>query len=75
MIWTEIIISGRTGLHIIRNGSLTAQKCADETLNSYVVPYAAANGKSFLLMQDNTRPHTARLVENFLKAEIIQRMD
>lgn len=75
MVWAGISIGGRTDLHIIRNGNLTAQRYADEILRPHVVPYAAAIGDSFLLMHDNARPHTARLVENFLEAETIQRME
>ena len=40
-----------------------------------VVPYAAAVGNSFLLMQDNARPHIARTVEHFLEAELVKRME
>ncbi|GFW57169.1 transposable element Tcb2 transposase [Trichonephila clavipes] len=57
---------------MIRNGSLTVQRYANEIVRPDVVSYAAAIGDSFLLMQDNATPHTARLVENFLEAEKIQ---
>ncbi|GFU38849.1 transposable element Tcb2 transposase [Trichonephila clavipes] len=32
-------------------------------------------GDSFVFQYDNTRPHRARLVENMLEAETIQRME
>ncbi|GFU17220.1 DDE_3 domain-containing protein [Trichonephila clavipes] len=38
-------------------------------------PYAGAIGDSFVFQDDNTRPHRARLVENMLEAETIQRME
>ena len=47
---------------------------AYETLKSHVVPYVSAIDNSFLLMQDNVRRHAARLVENFLEPETVQRM-
>lgn len=75
MVWGGISIGGRTDLHIIRNGTLTARRYADEILRPHVIPYAAAIGDSFVFQQDNARPHTARLVENMLEAETIQRME
>ena len=44
-----------------------------EILNA--LTYATTTGNSFLLKQDNARPHTARLLENFLEAEIVQSME
>ncbi|GFW04996.1 transposable element Tcb2 transposase [Trichonephila clavipes] len=40
-----------------------------------VVPYAAAIGDDFILMDDNCRPHRANLVEGFLFEEGIVRME
>ncbi|GFV82712.1 transposable element Tcb2 transposase [Trichonephila clavipes] len=74
MVWGGISIGGRTDLHIIRNGTLTGRKYADEILRPYVIPYAVAIGDSFVFQDDNARPHRARLVENMLEAETIQRM-
>ncbi|GFX27668.1 transposable element Tcb2 transposase [Trichonephila clavipes] len=47
----------------------------DEILRPIVVPYAAAIGDDFILMDDNCRPHRANLVEDFLFEEGIVRMD
>ncbi|GFX41846.1 transposable element Tcb2 transposase [Trichonephila clavipes] len=74
MVWGGISIGGRTDLHIIRNGTLTGRRYADEILRPYVIPYAVAIGDSFVFQDDNARPHIARLVENMLEAETIQRM-
>ncbi|GFU98234.1 hypothetical protein TNCV_672481 [Trichonephila clavipes] len=38
-------------------------------------PTAGAIGDSFVFQDDNARPHRARLVENMLEAETIQRME
>ncbi|GFW42830.1 transposable element Tcb2 transposase [Trichonephila clavipes] len=46
----------------------------DEILRPIVVPYAAAIGDDFILMDDNCRPHRANLVEDFLFEEGIVRM-
>ncbi|GFX91315.1 transposable element Tcb2 transposase [Trichonephila clavipes] len=47
----------------------------DEILRPIVVPYAAAIGDDFILMDDNCRPHRANLVEDFLYEEGIVRME
>ncbi|GFV20687.1 transposable element Tcb2 transposase [Trichonephila clavipes] len=47
----------------------------DEILRPIVVPYAAAIGYDFILMDDNCRPHRANLVEDFLFEEGIVRME
>ncbi|GFT22166.1 transposable element Tcb2 transposase [Trichonephila clavipes] len=61
-----ISIDGRTDLYIIRDGPLTAQRYRNEILRLMVVPYAAAIGDDFLLMDDNCRPYCANLVKDFL---------
>ncbi|GFT01131.1 transposable element Tcb2 transposase [Trichonephila clavipes] len=75
MVLGGISIGGRTDLHIIRNGTLTGRRYADEILRPHVIPYAGAIGDSFVFQDDNARPHRARLVENMLEAETIQRME
>ncbi|GFU25518.1 transposable element Tcb2 transposase [Trichonephila clavipes] len=75
MVWGGISIGGRTDLHMIRNGTLTDRRYADEILRLHVIPYAGAIGDSFVFQDDNTRPNRARLVENMLEAETIQRME
>ncbi|GFU82707.1 transposable element Tcb2 transposase [Trichonephila clavipes] len=68
MVWGGISIGGRTDLHIIRSGTLTGRRYADEILRPHVIPYAGAIGDSFVFQDDNARPHRARLVENMLEA-------
>ncbi|GFX72131.1 transposable element Tcb2 transposase [Trichonephila clavipes] len=75
MVWGGISIGGRTDLHIIRNGTLTGRRYADEILRPHVIHYAGAIGDSFVFQDDNARPHRSRLVENMLEAETIQRME
>ncbi|GFX31781.1 transposable element Tcb2 transposase [Trichonephila clavipes] len=66
LVYGGISIDGRTDLYIIRDGPLTARRYRDEILRPIVVPYAAAIGDDFILMDDNWRPHRANLVEDFL---------
>ncbi|GFS84788.1 transposable element Tcb2 transposase [Trichonephila clavipes] len=62
-------------LYIIRDGPLTARRYRDEILRPIVVPYAAAIGDDFILMDYNCRPHRANLMEDFLLEEGIVRME
>ncbi|GFV97136.1 DDE_3 domain-containing protein [Trichonephila clavipes] len=41
----------------------------------YVRPYAAAIGNDFILMDDNARPHRARIVEEYLVDHGLERME
>ncbi|GFV15466.1 hypothetical protein TNCV_4834921 [Trichonephila clavipes] len=43
--------------------------------DTIVIPYAGAIGDPFVFQDDNAQPHRARLVENMLEAETIQRME
>ncbi|GFS85043.1 transposable element Tcb2 transposase [Trichonephila clavipes] len=56
LVYNGIFIDGHTDLYIIRDGPLTARRYRDEILRPIVVPYAAAIGDDFLLM-DVTAGH------------------
>ncbi|GFV33805.1 transposable element Tcb2 transposase [Trichonephila clavipes] len=75
LVYGGISIDGRTDLYIIRDGPLTVRRYRDEILRPIVVPYAAAIGDDFILMDDNCRPHRSNLVEYFLFEEGIVRME
>ncbi|GFV10599.1 transposable element Tcb2 transposase [Trichonephila clavipes] len=75
LVYDGISIDRRTDLYIIRDGPLTARRYRDEILRPSVVPYAAAIGDDFILMDDNCRPPRANLVEDFLFEEEIVRME
>ncbi|GFU54902.1 transposable element Tcb2 transposase [Trichonephila clavipes] len=75
LVYGGISIDGRTDLYIIRDGPLTARRYRNEILRPIVVPYAAAIGDDFILMDDNSRPHRVNLVEDSLFEEGIVRMD
>ncbi|GFW00435.1 transposable element Tcb2 transposase [Trichonephila clavipes] len=53
LVYGGISIDGRTGLYIIRHGPLTARRYREEILRPIAVPYAAAIGNYFILMDDN----------------------
>uniref|UniRef100_A0A4W5KGK7 Tc1-like transposase DDE domain-containing protein n=1 Tax=Hucho hucho TaxID=62062 RepID=A0A4W5KGK7_9TELE len=75
MVWGGISLGGRTALHVLARGSLTAIRYRDEILRPLVRPYAGAVGPGFLLMQDNARPHVAGVCQQFLQKEGIDAMD
>ncbi|GFV71926.1 transposable element Tcb1 transposase [Trichonephila clavipes] len=75
LVYGGISIDRRTDLYIIRDGPLTARRYRKEILRPIVVPYAAAIGDDFILMDDNCRPHRANLVEDFLFEEEIVRIE
>uniref|UniRef100_A0A8C7UG71 Tc1-like transposase DDE domain-containing protein n=1 Tax=Oncorhynchus mykiss TaxID=8022 RepID=A0A8C7UG71_ONCMY len=75
MVWGGISLGGRTALHVLARGSLTAIRYRDEILRPLVRPYAGAVGAGFLLMQDNARPHVAGVCQQFLQEEGIDAMD
>jgi transposase len=75
MVWGGISLDGSTDLYVIRNGSLNAVRYRDEILDPIVRPFAGAIGDDFILMDDNARPHRARIVNDYLARESIVRMD
>ncbi|KAI4879755.1 hypothetical protein NFI96_030320, partial [Prochilodus magdalenae] len=74
MVWGGISLKGRTALHVLARGSLTAIRYRDEILRPLVRPYAGAVGPGFLLMQDNARPHVAGVCQQFLQDEGFEAM-
>ena len=75
MVWGGISLGGRTALHVLDRGSLTAIMYRDEILRPLVRPYAGAVGPGFLLIQDNARPHVAGVCQQVLQEEGIDAMD
>lgn len=57
------------------NGAVTGVRYMDEIFHPIVRPYAGAIGQDFVLMDDNARPHRARVVDQYLHQEGIERME
>jgi transposase len=74
MVWVGISYDGSTDLYVIRNGSLIGIRYRDEILAPIVRLYAGAIGDDLILMDDNARPHRARIVNEYLQQEPIERM-
>ena len=75
MVWAGISMHGKTDLHIIKNGTLTAVPYVNEILDVYVRPYAGAIGADFILMDNNARPHRAYITIQYIEDATIVRMD
>jgi hypothetical protein len=75
MIWGGISMQGKTDLHVFQNSTVTGVRYRDEILHPIVRPYAGAIGPDFILMDDNARPHRARVVDQYLETESIERME
>ena len=74
MVGGGISSGGKTDLVLIE-GNLNGQRYITEILQSQVVPYAGAIGDEFILMDDNARPHRARVVDQFLEVQGVTRME
>lgn len=66
MFWGGISLTARTELVSLRGASLNSQRYINEILAEHVVPFAGYIGNDFLLIQDNARPHVARIVQDYL---------
>ncbi|GFU61729.1 transposable element Tcb2 transposase [Trichonephila clavipes] len=75
LVWAGISLDGHTDLHVFHGGTVTGLRYRDEILDPYVRPYAAAIGNDFILMDDNARPHRARIVEEYLEDHGLERME
>ncbi|GFY18689.1 transposable element Tcb2 transposase [Trichonephila clavipes] len=75
LVWAGISLGGHTDLHVFQGGTVTGLRYRDEILDPYVRPYAAAIGNDFILMDDNVRPHRARIVEEYLEDHGLERME
>lgn len=63
---------GKTDLVVLADSTTNARRYIDDVLQPHVIPYAGAVGPDFILMQDNARPHTARITQQFLDREGIE---
>ncbi|GBM30551.1 hypothetical protein AVEN_265004-1 [Araneus ventricosus] len=74
LVRAGIATNGRTDLYVCVGGSVTAVRYRDEILHPLVLPFIAAMGTDTIFMDDNARPHRARLVRSYLGSETIPQM-
>ncbi|GBN62014.1 hypothetical protein AVEN_171292-1 [Araneus ventricosus] len=75
MVWADIMLDGRTPLHVFERGTVIGVRYRDEILQPYVRLFRGEVGPEFILMDDIARPHRALLVDEFVESEDIRRMD
>lgn len=75
MVWGGISFHEKTNLVPLREGSLNSRRYIDEILSEHVVPLAAPIGQNFIFMHDNARPHTARIVNQYLQEQNVTCMN
>ncbi len=64
----------RTPLYVV-NGNLTGQCYLNEIVQPLVIPLLQRIGPGAWFQDDNTRPHRARVVTDFLQQQNVQHMD
>ncbi|GBM36986.1 Transposable element Tc1 transposase [Araneus ventricosus] len=74
LVWAGIATNGRTDLYVFSGGSVTAVRYRDEILHSLVRSFISAVGTDAIFMDDNARPHRARLVRSYMESETIPQM-
>ncbi|GFT20046.1 transposable element Tcb1 transposase [Trichonephila clavipes] len=65
MVWGAIALDSRSTLIVIRE-TLTGQRCVDDILRPHVGPFLN-DLTGAIFQQDNARPHTARVAQDFLR--------
>ncbi|GFX09875.1 transposable element Tcb2 transposase [Trichonephila clavipes] len=65
IVWGAIAYDSRSTLIVMR-GALTVQRYVDDILRPHVGPFLNGLPGAFF-QQDNARPHTARVAQNFLR--------
>ncbi|GBM64886.1 hypothetical protein AVEN_200294-1 [Araneus ventricosus] len=74
LVRAGIATNGRTDLYVFNGGSVTTVRYRDEILHSLVRPFIAAMGTDAIFIDDNVRPHRARLMRSYLASETIPQM-
>ena len=54
---------------VIINGNLNAHRYLGEVVRPHVLPFVRGQRRNMTFQQDNSRPHVARLIMNFLRHE------
>ena len=74
MVWAVVTADRRTDLVVVP-GILTGQRYIDEILRPHVVPFLRPMGNDGIFKDDNARPHRARIVDGFLQANNVMRLE
>ncbi|GFU08294.1 transposable element Tc1 transposase [Trichonephila clavipes] len=72
MVWTGIMINGRTRLHVVATVTMMGQRYIDEVLLLHVLLFRGAVGDKFVFRDDNATCHRKLAVQDCLDSEGIQ---
>ncbi|GFV36324.1 transposable element Tcb1 transposase [Trichonephila clavipes] len=72
-VWVDIMINGRTRLHVVANGTMTGQRYIDEVLLPHIRLFCGAVGDKFIFMDDNATCHQTLAVQDCLDSEVAGR--
>ena len=65
MVWGGITEHDRTPFVVVAE-NLTGIRYRDDIVQLYVIPFIKAQANNVTLQQDNSRPHVARVVRDYL---------
>ncbi|KAJ8381891.1 hypothetical protein SKAU_G00026690 [Synaphobranchus kaupii] len=74
MVWGGISLTGKTELVVIE-GNLNAVRYRNEILEPVAIPYLQNLGPNSILQDDNARPHSARIITEYLQNLGVERME
>ena len=74
MVWAGVTADRRTDLVVVPE-ILTGQCYINEILRPHVVHFLRPMGNNIIFQDDNARPHRARIVDGFLQANNMRRLE
>lgn len=74
-VWGEVMRNGKIYLVVLIGQSMNSVRYRDLCVNEIVVPFAQNFGEDFILVNDNARPHRARIVQECLRENGIEQMN
>ena len=74
MIWAGTSLNERTALVVVP-WKLNGRRYIDEILRPHVVLYLCQMGQNVIFQDENARPHRARIMDNFLQLNGVQRLE
>jgi hypothetical protein len=66
MVWGGVCSTARTDLHVFPRGTMNSTVYVTDILEQYMVPLALFIGDNFIFQHDNARPHSAKIVSEYL---------
>ncbi|GFV39520.1 glutathione S-transferase 1, isoform C [Trichonephila clavipes] len=75
MVWTGIMLDGRTPFHVFERGCVTGVMYMDYVLEPYVHLFRGAWDPEIIFMHDNARPHRTLMLSEFIESVDIRRND